>query len=272
VADASEGFDVMTLGNGTYLDRIIAQHRKRASADQRSLADLQRAVKDRPPPRKFLRALEEPGLSVIAEIKRRSPSKGDLSPDLDPRFLAGEYEAGGASCLSVLTDSPNFGGSPTDLTEARDAVSLPVLRKDFTVDERDLLDALLMGADAVLLIAAALSGSELRTFGLIAQDLGLNALVEVHDERELDQALEIGSDLIGVNQRDLYTFEVDHERAARMASLIPAEVVGVAESGVRGPEDAAVLHAEGYSAVLVGESLVTSGDPALAVSALKGTS
>ena len=110
MADASEGFDVMTLGNGTYLDRIIAQHRKRASADQRSLADLQRAAKDRPPPRKFLRALEEPGVSVIAEIKRRSPSKGDLFPDLDPRLLAGEYEAGGASSLSVLADSPNFGG------------------------------------------------------------------------------------------------------------------------------------------------------------------
>jgi indole-3-glycerol phosphate synthase len=213
-------------------------------------------------------ALAGPGLSVIAEIKRRSPSKGDLAVGLDPAELARAYQAGGAAALSVLTDSEHFGGSVDDLSRARQAVGVPVLRKDFTVSVRDVLDARLMGADAVLLIVAALSPVELEELSQAAADCGIDALVEVHDESEAQLALAVGADLVGVNQRDLRTFEVDQGRAVRVAESLPSHVVAVAESGVRGPEDAAALAAAGFSAVLVGESLVRSSDPAAAVRAL----
>ncbi len=162
-----------------------------------------------------------------------------------------------------------FGGSPEDLRAARAAVDLPVLRKDFTVVAHDVADARLMGADAVLLIAAALDDGELEAFHDLAVDLGLDVLVEIHDEAELERALRVDARIIGVNQRDLVTFEVDTERALRMASLLPATVVSVAESGVRGPDDARALHEAGYDAVLVGESVVTAADRAAAVSALR---
>ena len=253
----------------TYLDRIIAEHRAAAAADTRSLLELHDAASAMPPVRGFRTALGQPGLSVISEVKRRSPSKGDLFGGLDPATLAGQYAAGGASCLSVLTDADNFGGSADDLQAARAAVALPVLRKDFTVHERDVLDARIMGADAVLLIVAALSDDELQRFHALAVEVGLDVLVETHDEPELERGLAAGASLVGVNQRDLVTFEVDHERAQRMGSVMPAGVVSVAESGVRGPDDAAALAAAGYDAVLVGESLVTSGDPERAVAALR---
>ena len=207
---------------------------------------------------------------MISEIKRRSPSKGDLAIDLDPAQLAQQYELGGAACLSVLTDVDFFGGSAADLVTARAACSLPVLRKDFTVSERDVCDARLMGADCVLLIAAALDQSELKDFLALARRIGLDVLVEIHDEPELQRAIAAGADLIGVNQRDLVTFTVDTARAVRMAPQMPAGVVRVAESGITGPEDAAVLAAAGYQAVLVGEHLVTSGDPRGGVAALRG--
>lgn len=212
---------------------------------------------------------EADGLAVIAEVKRRSPSKGDLSVGLDPAALAARYGAGGATCLSVLTDQEAFGGSAQDLAAARGAVDLPVLRKDFTVSEGDVFDARAMGADAVLLIVAALDDGELRAFHELAGEIGIDALVEVHDEPELERALEAGATLVGVNQRDLATFEVDTARAVRMAPVIPAGVVRVAESGVGGPGDAAALAAAGYHAVLVGESLVTAPDAAAAVAALR---
>jgi indole-3-glycerol phosphate synthase len=210
------------------------------------------------------------GLAVIAEIKRRSPSKGLLNVDLDPVDLARGYEVGGASCLSVLTDAEFFGGSPDDLAAARDATALPVLRKDFTVASIDVADARLMGADAVLLIAAVLGRLQLIDLHALADDLGLDVLVEVHDEPELEIALQCGATLIGVNQRDLVTFEVDHERAARMASAIPDGIVKVAESGVRDRDDAKRLDAAGYDAILVGETLVTAGDPSKAIRELLG--
>jgi indole-3-glycerol phosphate synthase len=171
------------------------------------------------------------------------------------------YEDGGASCLSVLTDREFFGGSPQDLAAARTVTKLPVLRKDFTVSEHDVCDARLMDADAVLLIAAALSADELRRYHQLAVEVGLDALVEIHDERELERAVEVGATMIGVNQRDLVTFAVDHERAVRMASVIPPGTVKIAESGVRDAADAHALHQAGYDAVLVGETLVTSPDP-----------
>jgi indole-3-glycerol phosphate synthase len=206
---------------------------------------------------------------VIAEIKRRSPSKGDLAIGLDPVTLAQQYEAGGAACLSVLTDVEFFGGSSADLVAARDACALPVLRKDFTVSAHDVCDARLMGADCVLLIAAALDQGELETLLALARRIGLDALIEIHDEPELQRAIDAGADLIGVNQRDLVTFTVDTARAVRMAPQMPDGVVRVAESGIAGPDDAAVLAAAGFHAVLVGEHLVTSGDPESAVTALR---
>jgi indole-3-glycerol phosphate synthase len=206
---------------------------------------------------------------VIAEVKRRSPSKGDLAVDLDPAEVARAYALGGATCLSVLTDEQWFGGSPSDLASARAAVDIPVLRKDFTVCEADVLDARIMGADAVLLIVAALSDHELSCFHALATDVGLDVLVEIHDEPELDRAMRAGARIVGVNQRDLVTFEVDHARAERMAALIPDDVVKVAESGIRNAADARRLVDAGYHALLVGESLVTSGDHAAAVRALR---
>jgi indole-3-glycerol phosphate synthase len=254
----------------TYLDRILAAHRAAAAEDDRSASALLRQCEAAPAPRGFGRALTGPGLSVIAEVKRRSPSKGDLNADLDPALLAKTYEDGGAACLSVLTDVEFFGGSPADLQAARAATSLPVLRKDFTVSVLDVLDARLMGADCVLLIAAALAPGELNELHRVALDVGLDVLVEVHDEPELDVALAAGASVIGVNQRDLVTFAVDHDRAVRMAGAIPAGAIKVAESGVRDAADAAALAAAGYDAVLVGEALVTSGDPAAAIRTLTG--
>jgi indole-3-glycerol phosphate synthase len=209
------------------------------------------------------------GLAVIAEVKRASPSKGDLHRDLDPAAVATAYAAGGATCLSVLTDREWFAGSPDDLRAARSAVAVPVLRKDFTVGAADVCDARTMGADAVLLIAAALDDIELAELHALAIELGLDALVEIHDEPELERALAVGATLVGVNQRDLVTFEVDTDRAVRMAPQMPAGVVRVAESGVRGVEDATELARAGYHAVLVGESLVTAGDHAAAVASLR---
>ncbi|MDG2906623.1 MAG: indole-3-glycerol-phosphate synthase, partial [Acidimicrobiales bacterium] len=194
----------------------------------------------------------------------------DLAADLDPGAVAIQYAAGGAACLSVLTDSDHFGGSPEDLASAREAVSVPVLRKDFTVDARDVCDARLMGADAVLLIVAALDDLQLEDFHDLASEVGLDALVEVHDEAELERALAINARLVGVNQRDLVTFEVDTARAVRMGPLMPDGVIRVAESGIRDVADAASLLEAGYQALLVGESVVTSSDRRGAIRGLRG--
>ena len=257
----------------TYLDRIVAAHRESARADARRLDRLIGEAEAQPVARGFAAALRSvTGLGVIAEVKRRSPSRGDLHARLDPAELARAYEHGGAACLSVLTDREFFGGSPDDLRDARRAAAVPVLRKDFTVAAADVCDARLMGADAVLLIVAALDDTELRDFHALAGELGLDALVEVHDEAELDRALTAGAGLVGVNQRDLVSFEVDPTRAMRVGRALSEhgdDVVRVAESGIRGPDDAAVLAGAGFDAVLVGESLVTSGDPAGAVRALR---
>lgn len=257
----------------TYLDRIVAAHRAAAAVDPRSADSLLDRLPGAPTPRGFRRALTavagQGELAVISEVKRASPSKGSLFADLDPATIAGQYETGGAAALSVLTDREFFSGSSDDLVAARAATALPALRKDFTVGPLDVLDARLMGADAVLLIVAALDQAELADLHALATGIGLDVLVEVHDEPELERAIAIGADLVGVNQRDLVTFEVDTDRAVRMAPLMPEGVVRVAESGVRGADDAARLADAGYHAVLVGESLVTSDDPGAAVVALK---
>jgi indole-3-glycerol phosphate synthase len=255
----------------TYLDESLARHREVAAADDRSIDALIAAAREQPPTRGFRSALAaSPKLAVISEIKRRSPSKGDLNAALDPAEMAAAYERGGASCLSVLTDEQFFGGSVTDLQSARAACSLPVIRKDFTVGPRDVADARLMGADCLLLIAAALPPTELAELHELATDLGLDVLVEIHDEAELEVALAAHATLVGVNQRDLVTFQVDHERAVRVGAVIPDTVVRVAESGVRGADDARALHRAGFDAVLVGETLVTSGDPAATIAEMIG--
>jgi len=263
-----------------YLDSILAAHRAAAAADGRDVDAVVDAARrsahgevgaDR---RDFVGALvagrADRGMAVISEVKRRSPSRGDLDPWLDPAVVAAEYEEGGASCLSVLTDEEFFGGSPADLAAARSACSLPVLRKDFTVGPLDVCDARTMGADAVLLIVAALDDGELTSLLALAVDLGLAPLVEVHDGGELDRALDAGARLVGVNQRDLRTFEVDRERALRLGERIPDGVVAVAESGIRDAADVERLAAAGYTAVLVGETLVRAADRRSAVDALLG--
>ncbi|MHB1930466.1 MAG: indole-3-glycerol phosphate synthase TrpC, partial [Acidimicrobiales bacterium] len=195
--------------------------------------------------------------------------RGVLAAGVDAAAAAADYEAGGAACLSVLTDAEFFGGSAADLGAARSATRLPTLRKDFTVGPADVCDARLMGADAVLLIAAALRPGELAELRALAARLGLDALVEVHDESEAEAALAAGATLVGVNQRDLVTFEVDADRAERVAKVLPAGVLTVAESGIRGPDDLPRLADAGFDAVLVGESLVTAPDRAAAVAALR---
>ena len=253
----------------TYLDDIVAWHRQRAHDDTRSFSDLLSVAKSCVPTRGFASSIRAtPHLSVIAEIKRRSPSKGDLNANLDPAELALQYQRGGASCLSVLTDTNHFSGSVFDLQNAREASTIPVIRKDFTVDARDVCDARIMGADCVLLIAAVLTPAELSSFLELCREVDIDALVEVHDEAELDVAMRAGATMVGVNQRDLVTFAVDQARAVRMAPLIPNHVVKVAESGVRGRDDAIALRAAGYDAILVGEHLVTSSNPEVALTEL----
>lgn len=258
----------------TYLDKILAVHREGARADSRDLARLVAEAQQCAPVRGFAAALRDGGLrgrgrpAVIAEIKRRSPSKGPLAPALVPSVLAKAYAAAGAACLSVLTDHEFFGGSADDLAEARGAVGLPVLRKDFTVSPADVCDARLMGADALLLIVGALSPAELAELMALARRLGIDTLVEVHDEAEADLALAAGAEMVGVNQRDLVTFQVDTDRAVRVSASLPSAVVRVAESGIRTSEDVQRLADAGFDAVLVGEALVTALDPGAALASL----
>jgi indole-3-glycerol phosphate synthase len=259
----------------TVLEEIIAAHRTMHEADRRNRSELERALSAAPPPRDFAAAIAAGGrasgaIGVIAEVKRRSPSKGDLAPDLDPAALVRQYERGGATCVSVLTDERYFGGNAADVVSARRSSTLPILRKDFTVAAADLYDARVMGADAVLLIVAALEDPELVQLIALAGELGLAALVEVHDEQECRRALRAGARLVGVNQRDLHTFEVDPHRAQRLAALLPGEVLRVAESGVRTPNDVRELREAGYDAVLIGERLVAAPDATAALRELLG--
>ncbi len=245
----------------TYLDAILKFHREQSVNDQRKLASLEELAGQQGPTRGFFSRLSESkDLSIISEIKRKSPSKGVLKYDFDVQVLAEEYESGGAACLSVLTDSNFFGGSTEDLETARSCVSIPVLRKDFTVSIRDVFDARIMGADAILLIVAALDKSELKDLYSLATSIGLDVLVEIHDENEGEMALEIGARLIGINQRNLYTFQVDPNRAKRVRSSLPNGVTTVAESGIGNKEDFAAISDAGFDAVLIGEYLVKSTD------------
>jgi indole-3-glycerol phosphate synthase len=216
-------------------------------------------------PRGFHAALTKPGIAVIAEFKRRSPSAGTLREGAALGQLVPAYERGGASALSVLTEQPNFGGSLADLTAVRELVRLPVLRKDFIVDEYQLLEARLAGADAVLLIVAALSEEELASLHTAARELALDVLVEVHDREEVARALDAGAELIGINNRDLRDFSVDVGRTSQLRGAIPSGVAVVSESGIASAEQLRSLEGEDVDAVLVGESLMRAGDPQAAL-------
>ena len=215
--------------------------------------------------RDFRAALAASPPAIIAEIKKASPSKGVLSQDFAPARIACAYESGGASALSVLTDETFFQGSLADLQAARDAVSLPVLRKDFIIDPAQILEAAAHGADAILLIAGILSARQIRDFREIAARYRLSALVEVHNRRELDSAIDAGADLIGVNNRNLSTFEVTLDTSLALAEHMPAGALLVSESGIHDAADIVRLRAAGYHAFLVGEHLMKSDDPATAL-------
>jgi indole-3-glycerol phosphate synthase len=233
-------------------------------------AELRAALSDVAPPRDPMPLLRGPGSSVIAEVKRRSPSKGDLAEIADPAALASHYAAGGAAAISVLTEERRFSGSLDDLRAVRAAVDVPLLRKDFIVDPYQVLEARAAGADLVLLIVAALDDDTLRRLHDQARELGMTVLVEVHDEPETERAVELGAELIGVNARDLRTLAVDEDTFGRLAPLVPADRVMVAESGISSPVDVKRYVAEGARAVLVGEALVKDGDPEGAVRAMTG--
>ncbi|HEY3441349.1 MAG TPA: indole-3-glycerol phosphate synthase TrpC [Paludibaculum sp.] len=220
--------------------------------------------------RGFRAGLLKKAPAIIAEIKKASPSKGLLSADFNPGAQARQYFAGGAAALSVLTDKDYFQGSLSDLRSARSIATLPVLRKDFTIDEIDVIEAAAAGADAILLIAAILSREELERLRRLAARYDMDALVEVHDDAELDLALESGAEILGVNNRDLRTFEISLDTSERLAARMPAGLLRVAESGIHSRADVERLQACGYQAFLVGEHLMKSGDPAAALRALSG--
>ncbi|MBI2243697.1 MAG: indole-3-glycerol phosphate synthase TrpC [Nocardioides sp.] len=254
------------------LDDIVAGVRldlaERESAT--SLADLRAALADVDPPRDPMPHFRAAGSSVIAEVKRRSPSKGDLATIPDPAELARSYAAGGAAAISVLTEQRRFGGSLADLRAVRAAVDTPILRKDFIVSSYQVVEARVAGADLVLLIVAALDDDDLRRLHDEARELGLTALVEVHDEPETERAVALGAELVGVNARNLKTLAIHDDTFGRLAPLVPDDRVKVAESGIFGPDDVARFVREGARAVLVGEALVKDGDPEGAVRRMTG--
>jgi indole-3-glycerol phosphate synthase len=252
-----------------HLERLVADARRALEARRarRPAAELERAASERTR-RDFLAALRAPGLSLIAEHKRRSPSAGTIRADLELEDVVRAYERGGASALSILTDGPNFGGSLEDLAAARNATELPILRKDFVLERYQLLEAAAAGADAVLLIVAALGRAELQRLHAQAEELGLAALVEVHDARELELALSSGASLIGVNNRDLTTLEVDTRTTFALLEGIDDTITVVAESGLRERAQLQELAAAGVDAVLIGESLMRAPDIETATRAL----
>ena len=254
------------------LEAIVAATRKtvevrRDRMPSRQLASL--AASRTPRGDEFKQRLARPQtINVIAECKRRSPSRGVLRAAYDPVDLARRYEGGGAAAISVLTEPSFFDGTLEHLAAVRDAVAVPLLRKDFIVDDYQLLEAQYAGADAALLIVAALHDEALRGLMAAARELGLACLVEVHDETQLERALAAGADIVGVNNRDLRTLDTDTEVSSRLIARIPASVVAVAESGLHTAEDVGRLRAGGYHAFLVGEGVVTADDPGAAVRAL----
>ncbi|MBA4743119.1 MAG: indole-3-glycerol phosphate synthase TrpC [Azoarcus sp.] len=258
------------------LERILAVKRDEVADGQRRMPieRMHRRAEEAAPPRSFvgsMRAKIDAGeAAVIAEIKKASPSKGVIREDFRPGEIAASYAAGGAACLSVLTDRDFFQGAPEYLREAREACALPVLRKDFIVDAWQIFEARAMGADAILLIAAALDMAEMMDFEAIAQSLGMGVLVEVHDDRELDRALQLSTPLIGINNRNLRTFEVSLQTTLDLLDRIPPDRIVVTESGILGPDDVARMRDNDVHAFLVGEVFMRADDPGAALRALFG--
>lgn len=248
---------------GEILDEIMRHQREQLPRTMQDvpLADLRALVALAPPPRDFYAALKAPGVSLIAECKKASPSKGLMAPDYDAVRLARTYEKAGARAISVLTDSRFFQGSLSDLRDVSEAVKIPVLRKDFIFDPYQVYEARAAGADALLLIASVLGSSDMAALLALTDKLGMSALVEVHTAEEVERVLPLGPRIIGVNNRNLQTFQVDFANTARLRSLIPPEIAVVGESGVKTATDVQVMADSGVDAILVGETLVKSADP-----------
>jgi indole-3-glycerol phosphate synthase len=252
------------------LDSIIEGVREDLAARRLPMSELLEALEVAPPVRDCLSALLTEDISVIAEVKRASPSKGALAPIADPAGLASMYQEAGASVISVLTEQRRFGGTLADLDLVRRAVDLPILRKDFMVDEYQFYEARAHGADVILLIVAALSKNQLDDYFHLSKELGMRALIEVHTPGELESALEISPDIIGVNSRNLKTLDVDAQAFSDLIPQIPSTIARVAESGISTRADVEFAHEHGATAILVGEALVRSGNPNVAMAQLLG--
>jgi indole-3-glycerol phosphate synthase len=252
------------------LDSIIEGVREDLAARRLPMSELLEAIEVAPPVRDCLSALLTEDISVIAEVKRSSPSKGALAPITDPAGLAASYAEAGAAVISVLTEQRRFGGTLADLDAVRRAVDLPILRKDFMVDEYQFYEARAHGADVILLIVAALSKNQLDDYFHLSKELGMRALIEVHTPGELESALEISPEIVGVNSRNLKTLDVDAQAFAELLPQIPNSIASVAESGISTRSDVEFAHENGATAILVGEALVRSGNPNVAMAQLLG--
>jgi len=252
------------------LDSIIEGVREDLAKRRRSLSEIQEGMLQAAPALDVRKSLSGEVTSVIAEVKRSSPSKGSLSTISDPAALAERYQEAGASVISVLTEERRFKGTLADLTAVRERVSIPILRKDFMIDEYQFFEARAHGADMVLLIVAALAKSQLKDFFDLATELGMASLIEVHTADELERALEISPQIVGVNSRNLKTLDVDQAAFADLIPRIPADLIRVAESGIAKRSDVEFAERCGADAILVGEALVTAGDPLLAMRTLLG--
>ena len=260
-----------SLRRGEVLGRIVSAKREEVARLRESSHELWAKARSAPPVRNFAGALSRSGqVALIGEVKRRSPGAGDIRPDLEPARWAKAYEVAGAAAVSVLTDGPFFGGDLGDLADVRAAVALPILRKDFTLDDVQVAEARGAGADAVLLIVRILDDERLRGLLDAARELDLSALVEVHDEADLERALAAGATVVGVNNRDLRTFEAKIDVTLELVESVPPGVVVVSESGIRTRDEVALLGRCGVHAVLVGEFLLRQPDPAVAAARLVG--
>lgn len=254
----------------TVLESIVEGVLEDLAARQVPMAQLREGLAQAPTVRNAYSALAAPGMQIIAEVKRSSPSKGALAAIGDPSALALQYQGAGAAVISVLTEGRRFGGSSTDLVAVRSAIQIPVLRKDFIVTEYQVIESRVLGADLLLLIVAALTDSQLRDFHSLAIELGMSVLVEVHDVLELQRAIELGSKIIGVNARNLKTLKVHEEAFAELLPLISREVIKVAESGISQRDQVISAQGLGAKVILVGETLVRAGDPGHAIHTLLG--
>lgn len=256
------------------LDRIVKVKQQEVERlhETLHLTRAEREIRQMPETKGFAAALRQTSdpVALIAEVKKASPSKGVIRADFDPVSIALQYETAGASAVSVLTDVEFFQGKPVFLPQIRDVVNLPLLRKDFIIDEYQIYEARLLGADAILLIAGLLSAGQIKRYRELARDLGMDSLVEAHDRRELDKAIAAGATLIGINNRDLHTFEVDLRTTVELAKELPNGTLLVAESGIFNFEDIRFVQQAGADAVLVGESLMRSEDVGAAVDRLMG--